>query len=212
MWSAIKKLFNGHAIDTDWIKEHTPTGYTYDMWKLQRFARQPLFVYDQCMQAHRMHSMIAGFSEYRGVAFTANDNWIMWKKKLGEGTFPIPMRIPYSAQPKGRIRGELYLVDSSRIKALDEYKQNGVEFRRKPVEVLVAARHLERVVNADHNYEWQNTDKVVKTHAWMYIGRNKYWEEHLDAGYNFGRCQIYNPGNLIIPGRYYSFSELEYND
>jgi hypothetical protein len=188
-----------------------PTGYTFDMWKLQRYAKQPLFVCDQLMQTQRMHNMIEG-SQFRGTAFTANPNWIMWKKKLGLGTFPIPMRVPMGDTPMGRVRGELYLVDSKRIKELDKYKLNGVEFRRKPVDLLVPARHLVRVVNADHNYEWQAVDRVVKLSAWMYVGRFKYWEEFLDAGYLFGRCQIHNPGKLIIPGSYYSFSELEYND
>jgi gamma-glutamylcyclotransferase (GGCT)/AIG2-like uncharacterized protein YtfP len=217
MWPFKKQHTNGL---TEWAKEHEPSGFTYDMWKLQRYAHQPLFVYDQCMQAHRMHSMIDEWSEFRGTAFTANDNWILWKKRLGQGTFPIPVRIPHPATPMGRIKGELYLIDSKRFKALDEYKQNGVEFRRKPVEVLVACRHLERVVNAEHNYEWQANDRIVKIHSWMYVGRYTYWKDFLDAGVEkydevtrfFGRCQIHSPNSLIIPGKYYSFSELEYND
>ena len=201
-----------NGIDPDWIKEHEPSGYTYDMWKLQRFAHQPLFVYDQCMQTHRMHSMIEEWSEFRGTAFTAGENWTLWKKRLGPGTFPIPMRIPYAMTQTGRIRGELYLIDSNRFKELDEYKQNGVEFRRKPVQILVPCRHLNHVVNRDHNYEWQATDLIYKTHAWMYVGRHTYWKDFLDAGYLFGTCQIHDPKGLVLSGKYYSFSELEYND
>jgi len=208
MWPLKKKP----AIDPDWLKVHQPTGFTYDMWKLQRFQHQPLFVYDQWMQNHRMHSMIEDWAQYRGVAFTQNANWIMWKKRLGQGTFPIPMRIPFNGVPMGRIRGELYLIDSERLKVLDEYKENGVEFRRKPVEVLIPYRHLEHIVNKDHNYEWKATDLIAKIHTWMYIGRYKYWGELLDAGYLFGQCKFYTPANMILPGSYYSFSELEFND
>jgi gamma-glutamylcyclotransferase (GGCT)/AIG2-like uncharacterized protein YtfP len=208
LWSTKKQPL----IDPDWIKQHEPTGFTYDMWKLQRYARQPLFVYDQWMQTHRMHSMIHSWSQFRGTAFTANDNWIMWKKRLGQGTFPIPMRMPSIGIETGRISGELYLIDSGRIKVLDEYKENGVEFRRKSVEVLIPYRHKILFVNKDHNYQWRITELITKVNAWMYIGRHKYWQEFLDAGYSFGTCKLHDPQGTLLTGKYYSFSKLDLDD
>jgi len=156
--------------------------------------------------------MLDEHSQFIGNAFTLGENWVLWKKKLGVGTFPIALRIPFEMTQTGRIKGELFKVNSSRILELDEYKSNGVEFRRKRVEVLIPYRHIKRIVNRDHNYEQVITDHVAKLEAWMYIGRYKYWQDFLDAGYHFKPCKIYEPGRLILPGKYYSFTDLEYDD
>jgi gamma-glutamylcyclotransferase (GGCT)/AIG2-like uncharacterized protein YtfP len=197
---------------TKWVEENKPNGFTWDAARLEQFARQPLFVYNHMKRHMRGWHFIKDFSQFRGRAFTKGQNWTMWKKRLGPGTFPIALRTPFEMVPEGRIAGELYLTDTERYFDLDEIMANGVEFRRKQVDVLVPCCHIERIVNKDHNYEEVRTEKIVVIPAWMYVGRAKYWNDFLDAGYHFQRCNTYEPKGLLLPGRYYDFTDMELND
>lgn len=189
-----------------WLRDNPiVNGFTWDMAKLEQYARQPVFVYGTMKRRHRAHDLIDDWSDFRGTAFTANENWIMWKKKLGIGTFPIAMRIDHTMIPQARIKGELYLIDSFRIKDLDEVMLNGVEFRRKPVQVLVP---FSRTVYV--HGDPVKVDCVTKIPAWMYVGRYKYWQDFLDAGYHFRPCTRYSPNGFVLQGQYYDFTELEF--
>ena len=209
MWLLNKILptsLNGTYPSKAWIKDNPPvSGFTWDMPKLEQCAHQPVFIYNQMKRRHRSFAMIEPWSEFRGRAFTANENWIMWKKKLGKGTFPIAMRIEHTMVPTARIAGELYLINSYRIKDLDEFMSNGVEFRRKQVQVLVPYAR-KTYVHGDP----VDIQAVAKVSAWMYIGRYKYWEEFLDAGYHFKPCSRYSPKGFVLQGQYYDFTELEF--
>jgi hypothetical protein len=197
----------------EWLNDSYPKGFTWDAAQLQQYPWQLVFVYDQMMRRHRMHHLLKDDAVYQGTAFTMGSNWVLWKKKLGQGTFPISLKKTFFNIETGRIRGELYKVWSSRVLDLDEYKVNGVEFRRKKVELLVPYRHIDRILNADHNYEIVSTDLVAKVDAWMYMGRLKYWEDFLDAGYSgVVPCQIYRPASSLLIGNYYSFNLTEYDD
>lgn len=206
MWS-IKKLWSNGHLDIS-----QPNGHTWDAARLEQSQRQPVFMYGTMKRRFRSYDFIKDFSQFRGVAFTANPNWSMWKKSLGDGTFPIAMRVPYSMVPQARVKGELFLIDSQRIFDLDEILLNGVEFRRKKVNILVPYCRNRRIVNADHNYEDQRLDAIYRLQAYMYVGRHDYWKDHLDAGYHFKLCTCYSPRGLILPGSYYDFTPLELND
>jgi gamma-glutamylcyclotransferase (GGCT)/AIG2-like uncharacterized protein YtfP len=193
-----------------WLIENRPR--SWDAWKLEQYIWQPVFIYDQLMRKHRMNHLLENHSQFQCTAYTWGSNWTLWKKRLGLGTFPIPLRIPMTGVEQGRIKGEIYKVRSSRIIDLDEYKLNGVEFRRKKVDLLIPYRRQQRIVNEDHNYETINTDLVAHVEAWMYVGRYKYWQDFIDAGYNFKTCKIYEPHGSLLIGKYYSFSNQEYYD
>lgn len=193
-----------------------PSDYTGDIWLLEQSEFQLMLICDQMMQNQRMNTLLQGYSTFLGAAFTAKNNFILWKKKLGLGTYPIPLREQYPKLTNARtpmtarIKGELFKIRSSRFLELDEYKSNGLEFRRQRVQLLVPYRRQQGStgVNAE--------EFIARCWAWMYVGKKTYWEEHLDAGYMFGRCQIYELNNRYSDGvyldRYYTFTPKEYGD
>ena len=195
----------------DWIADHPKEKFTFDLWKLENRQFQLLFVYDQMMKHHRMYDpMLSEHSFPIATAFTASRNFSLWKKKLGQGSFPIPLLIPYTRVPRARIKGELHSVLSYRFSDLDNYKSNGVEFRRKRVKLLVPYVRQERGVGVNDEVF------VQKVEAWMYYGRYTYWKEHIDAGYMFKPVSRYEPrmreADGIKMGGYYSFTPKEYSD
>lgn len=199
--------------DKDWIEANQLSGYTFDIHQLERSAFQLLFVYDQMMNGHRMHDcMLKDHSAFGGTAFTASDNWTLWKQKLGKGTFPIPLRVPHTMVNKARIKGQLFIVESSHFWELDKYKMNGVEFRRRRINLEIPYLHQHRIFNGKTYDQPIAEHKIASVTAWMYVGRYKYWQNHLDAGYNFSTVRIFEPGGLVIPGKYYSFTPLELDD
>lgn len=118
-------------------------------------------------------------------AFTEK-SFVMWKKKLGNQSYPIPLENtfddPFGQHPPLRIQGELYLLTPSQIILLDNLRLNGVEFERKRVKIIVPFRK---------GRLYKTFTKRVE--AWMYIGRSSYWDELIDGGYMFNIVKIFEP-------------------
>jgi len=192
--------------DQDWINDHPAPENTWDLWKLERSEHQLLFVYDHLQSGHRSNQMLEGFGERVAIAYTSNPRFILWKKKLGQGSFPIPLRNPCTGIPQGRIKGELWKVRSSRYEDLDNFKLNGVEFRRKRTNLIVPYRPKDNL----------SEEFVQHCEAWMYFGRYTYWSDFIDAGYHFKPVTQYTPkyshSDGIRIGNYYSFTQQEYSD
>jgi len=204
----------------DWVREHPVPSFTNDMTKLEDSEWKYLFVYNHMMRGHRAYDFtLKDYVKYDraiGVAYTKSTRLVMYKKRLGLGTFPIvltetrPRRNLAGKSLEGRIKGELYLVKSSRYEELDNYMLNGVEFRRKRVKLLFAYRHqLGRSGAAAE-------ELIKEVEAYMYVGRQTYWREHIDAGHMFPRVQMYEPNTRysdgLLMGNYFAFTTNEYND
>lgn len=215
MWFA-KKFKPQLWPDEIFWKENDSPKDTGDMAKLQQAPFQLLFVYNQLMDGHRsfpiLENSVCPLSKNKpGIpAFTQEHNLVMYKKRLGMGSYPIVLkeetiRRNLMGQPLvGRVKGELYAVESKCYSELDSYMCNGVEFRRKRTRVLVPFRK-----KSDRSEEFI---KVVN--AWMYFGKRSYWLGLLDGGYEYTTVKMYEPHNQYIDGElmgsYYAFTQMEY--
>lgn len=204
--------------------------FTPDICKLEEYQYQRLFVYDEMMEKGYNHAILGDHGEFPQArklahAVYTDDLYVLWKKKLGSLSYPVAMRtasptrqrLDDNLQPTGsrkRIKGQLFAVRPSRFVNLDIWKENGVQFRRRRVDVLVPYRSV----------QWNKQEgnmhslfSVMKVKAWMYIGLKDYWDEFMDDGYLMGICQSYKTKNEVdgpvsIGDYYYYSNKLEIND
>ncbi len=159
--------------------EHTP-----DMWKLEQYIRQLIFVPCDMKEGGNNHSLIAeaiNGPSYKD-AYTA-DEYTFWKKDLGGYSFPIVL--PKDYRPDGftivpvesaPIKGELYFIRPPQFKVLDNHKNRGLQFTRERVGIRIPYRTVSYgpkrplPVISNHNY-------FATVQAWMYIGVKEYWHD-----------------------------------
>lgn len=216
MWPFKKKsLFPS----SDWVKKNIPSpqteNLTPDFLWLEKHPFCLLFVYDEMMLNRRQYKLIGEDSVNMGHALTADRNWTLWKKRLGEETFPIPLLGEAAKGIKtapgiglGRIKGELHAVRPHLFwEKLDSQYLNGVEFKRERVKLL-RPYHLQQDGGTMDCNEF-----VASTRAWMYVGINDYWVPQLDAGYAYQPVGMYSPRVKWVDGHemgnYYSYTRLE---
>lgn len=179
--------------------------WTPDLATLQLSQFQLLFVCDDMKHDWDSYEKIRENSAripYR--AFTMKNFKYYCRTVDSEKTF-IPLRsdktefeltpvIPYV--PSCKIAGELHAVESEHFTKLDELKQNGVQFLRQRIKLLVPWREMPLS-------EWKDVDgrplplalkgktgvlsseRVHIIEAWMYVGIPEYWNDLLDGGFLF---------------------------
>jgi hypothetical protein len=79
--------------------------FTPDIWKLEQFAFQNIFVSDDLMTGKKHHSLLKDAS-YAGepihpVCYTF-DKFTFFKKDLGDHSFPVSL--PWDYKPTGHLR------------------------------------------------------------------------------------------------------------
>jgi len=207
------------------IPAYTGENYTPDRLWLERHEWVYMFFYDETMLNRKNYKFIREDSFRLWQAFTANDKFVMWKKRLGTETFPIPLegadkiydgpgvtsvrlnklgpeRI--KATVMGRIKGEIHAVRPHVLwNTLDRHYLNGLEFRRERVKLIVPYRIKE------------SNDEFLKTiKAHMYVGIKDYWSPQLDGGLLYSTVGAFAPNKRIVDGTrigiYYHYSRLEY--
>jgi hypothetical protein len=199
-----------------------------------------LFVCDEMKRDHRNAIMLSdvfgpAIRLPLAPAFTKPE-FSMWKKKLGKESYPVPLQGitegpgPHkitsakltNMKPKDKvdipqrsIRGELYVVTPERILKLDKYKENTVVFARKQVEILVPHIYTVRNSYATSIQKYSCTTLP----AWMYVGINSYWEDHIDGGFQFSLVNTDQQESLtsyglydFIDNPYYNFTSDQYTD
>lgn len=198
--------------------------YTPDRLWLERHEWKYLFVYDELMLNRRKYELIKEDSVRMWQAFTEEDQFALWKKKLGTETISIPLKgadrvydgpgvtsvkldkiDPRKIKPGilGRIKGEIHAVRPHLFwKVLDKHYLNGIEFKRKRVRLIVPYR-----------VEGSSDEFVQKITADMYVGIKDYWSSQLDGGLLFSQVGAFVPNKTIIDakriGLYYYYSRLE---
>lgn len=178
--------------------EHVPAvkilrpDITPDMWRLGQYKWQYLFVMGD--ENERDLAAEASFSAMpeHPTCYTEG-KFTLWKKDLGKHSYPIPL--PESYRPTGyvrwpvepaRIRGELWKIHPEQFILLDSYKQNGIQFRRQRVQVILPAAPV----------GWRTRDYPIVgdftihgiTPAWMYMGLQKHWDDQI--GGIFASAQV----------------------
>lgn len=188
---------------------------TPDMWYLDQFATHKVFIYDELKRNHRQHFLMDTDSKFEGEAFT----WLpysMWKRPLGQNTYPILLRNAVEGAPHLRVHGELYSVTPKMLSSLDKLRGNEVNFKRKPTLI----RYVYRSVMWGPEGSYLSEEKSVNVTAWVYVAKDSYWRpqietnrlyfERLKDGNLFEPVRSFQPKNCTEP--YYSFTPLEYKD
>lgn len=178
--------------------------FTPDLWYLERFEWQLLFVCDQWKAGHIKNDLIANDGEKLCDALS-HDNFTFYKKKLGLASYGIPLPMPVPKEYFGPIRGELWKVRPYLFKILDSEKDNGYSFVRKRVSLSVPFFRV--YDDKERNGKMSEHDTTVE--AWMYIGKPEYWAKQLDGGYMFETVKVQKP-NKSWRSDYYMFSPEDY--
>jgi len=192
-----------------------------------------VFIYNEFMQGRSEHRdfIKPGTAIYRGAAFTAHSKWVMWKRELGDLSFPIAMSdasglVPANpwitssrlvkdlkpsqkqTNPYARIKGEVYLVHTKQIFELDRVLENGVQFKRIRANIVIPFRYKNLKTG-------QMTSEQIKQHrVWMYVGVPEYWSNLLDTGITTSVVRTFEqPATRahreFVMGNYYYYSALE---
>jgi hypothetical protein len=194
------------------------TAFTPDLWRLEQHQYQLLFIPDQLMSRHPLHSVISPYI-YKGrpltSGFTQEDHWGFWKYRLGKSSFPIAMinhnRHETARNKFGRIKGEVVAIRPYMFVDLDNYYQNRVEFVRHRTNIIIPFR--KRIATRIGEIV---TDEFTQTlRCWFYVGKPNYWLDMLDGGMNFCPVSVYQQRNLEgrwNTGKYFYWSLNEYQD
>lgn len=152
--------------------------YTPDLALLQEKEHWWIFICGEEMSKHHKDWLMDP-EKPRYEAFTAKEDYILWRKYLGQKTVAIPLladSIPYVKNmklnnncmyPAARLRGQLFKILPEHFIELDEYKENGVVFDRQRVDILIPYSSLDEDVNQKRHLKYLQ--------AWMYVGKPDFW-------------------------------------
>jgi hypothetical protein len=197
-----------------WITDSVK--YSPDLGWLEQFEYQLLFAADDTKSGHSHHCLIED-NAFAATAYTENF-FQYWVQEVGDERIPIPMKIigapkPHVVRyfpPELRIKGELLIVRTPQFRALDNYKRNGVEFKRQRVNVVVPYRernYLKNTLAKDEPCFFRpiprclqetyhcilSPPRVHVVRAWMYVAMPSYWEKILDGGFRGFKPVNYYP-------------------
>lgn len=182
----------------DWKAFHTQNEMTPDMWKIDQFHRQNIFLFDDLQSGGRYNEEFIrpfshGMKPENPVCYTHAD-FTMWMKDLGE-QFSYPIVLPGSYRPTGfvrypvepaKIRGELWSISPKALKELDILRERGKVYARQRIKVIYPWRDVRfgkikpLPVISPHSF--------TTTTAWIYIGVENYWDAQI--GGIFGNSQM----------------------
>jgi gamma-glutamylcyclotransferase (GGCT)/AIG2-like uncharacterized protein YtfP len=207
-----KELINGETPGfTAWLNTANRSGlFTPDMWRLQQKKNHHVFLYGDSMEGHHNHFKHVGNAPYLGIAYTFNRDFIMWKKSVGDESFPFILRGVASTQVgKGRVKGELYDLTPRQVIQLDEYMLNTVQFNR--VRLKVTVPHIVRRLVGDKVTQTLSVFPPIE--SWVYVGKTDYWEDLLDGGYRYPvvKSGHTNPSFKVFNNSFH-YSVQEHND
>ena len=217
MLRKLKRQLLGITYPTlDWLDQADHSKHTPDLWRLEQYELQLLFVCDEMQPSHTKNTKLQGGIEL-GTAYT-EDNFQMYKKRLGKESFPIPMEqngdtskdTIFTGLPKTTIKGELFAIRPEQFISLDKYKENRLNFLRKRVSLYIPYRE----VSWNKEQGVVTSEEIVKSpvKAWMYVGNPEFWNGQWDNGYLFLPVRTFSHKHPVKHLRYYSYTKLEYTD
>lgn len=198
----------------DW---HLQCRLTPDIWKLEQYHRQLIFVCDDMMKGNKNHSLIAeasasGDDPFHPTCYTLKP-FTLWKKDLGTESFPVAMEDGYEptgflrwpAEP-ARIRGELYAIRPYQFIKLDIHRQNGVQFRR--IRTAITLPYNQVKYTQKRPLPKIAGEYIETIQAWMYVGVPEYWDNLLGGVFNTKPVDLFEhdkPRTWI--DKYYKFKQ-----
>jgi hypothetical protein len=187
--------FEQHGITPDVIAQLSEScRKSPDLGELEQYEFQLLFAADRTQRGCSEYSMIEE-SVYTGYYGYTLDKFCYYRLRDG---LPIPMRATSDLRlprfpPPLKVRGEIHAVRPHQFRELDNLKDNGVQFQRQRVDLLIPHRPVYKIPERYSNGKpiplmtdqySLGVERVVPIKAWMYIGVPDYWDELMDAGYN----------------------------
>ena len=157
---------SGPTIVEDLIKRRD-TPFTPDLTALKMEEYHAVFVYGTLKSGGRLTHLLDGCPFIGdGYIIARNYNLLCTTREGAEtGGFPVLKFVDNSHPMAGKVLGEVYIVDTPRLMALDRVEQNGVMYNRKKFWVKCADQsHLPTIKQA------------VK--CWTYLGNDSFWRSH----------------------------------
>lgn len=184
-----------------WMTEITK--FTPDIATLELYRWQLMFVTDDLKRDHPQHDLLGEEAKSAFPGFTVKKFHFWQPKNPFFGYVPMALEDGYTNPvvgfpPVANIKGEVYVIRPQRFLALDRLKQNGIEYERHRVRLVVPYRKVELL--KDHNLDpsfgiqelfarseyagssirtSEETTCIIR--AWMYIGKPQYWDPLLSA-------------------------------
>lgn len=197
----------------DYAKDETR--YTPDVATLELHEWQLYFACDETQIGHQKNDVV-GEAIYKCPGFT-QQSFNYWDPKA-PFLPPVAMeasgyRNPMPYYPEiARIKGQILLVRPQGLINLDNYKENGVQYTRKKIRIVIPYRALKRISDhpdlptADIEQEINGIgltfEKVCIIRCWMYIGIPKYWDQLISA-FDYTSVQTYQAKNRNWCKTYY---------
>lgn len=196
--------------------------YSPDAALLSQYKGWHLFCYSREQIGHPDYQLISD-ATHIGTAYSLRE-FSGWRKIVGHGSYAIALdnnapifddtqeeyvRLgwePMMRAYKNKIKGEIHFVTPDTITALDSLLENGVAFERRRVTLQLPYRFLYEAADGSRHVSFRRTEIIV---AWMYIGKNDYWNPLLDNGFLFKPMKLFQPNDPDM-SRFYSFDKLSY--
>lgn len=194
--------------------------YTPDYCRLAQHTSHLFFIHDDMMQLQTNHDMVkeGSLSGFRPLAYGYTTKKMSFiKKELGLKSFPVALSLrntddlPLYMTDEYRIRGEIYAIRPHQIVKLDTHRQNGVQFKRIPVNINVGYRKLLGWYDANGSTKYNHhlaNEEMLTVSCQMYVGREEYWKDQLLAGFfDFKPIDIIQEDRLWLK-EYYQYSRV----
>lgn len=203
----------------DRLRNRLPTVTEFNTWtppftpdvsylEMQEFV--PLLEFGDAQRSQPNYRLIDEHSFFEAHAFTTKEAFVMYRHANEEPT-AIAFAKGRKTRNRARIRGELHMVQSKGIFALDIHRQNGIKFRR--IRIPVDLPHREEMIITDpdtghYRRFLTGLQHYKKIDAYVYLAVPEFWEPKLDGGYEFPLCTLKEPkGPKSKP--FYTFSEIK---
>lgn len=191
------------------------TRYTPDIAVLEQHEWQLYFACDETQIGHMKYDLV-GENQYKLPGFT-QQSFNYWQPSDPFNP-PVPLEATgyRNVMPNypdiAKIKGQVLAIRPQAFLGLDIYKENGVQYERKKVRLIVPYRSIRRV--SDHpglptvDIEFERDglgltfEHVCVIRAWMYVGIPEYWDKVISS-YTHSSVQTYNAKNRPWCKTYY---------
>lgn len=188
--------------------------FTPDGHFLEQIPRWLIFICGNEQQGHPWCRKLGKDAVYKCPAYTSGE-YVLWKYEGLKVTFTVPLDETLkiyqnspdwdlAGAPLKKVRGEIWEIGAETFYSLDQFYQNGIEFKRRRICVVAPYRYLmensEGVKAVSERYE-----QLVP--VWFYVGVQEYWDQLLDG--MFKPVRLFRPEDDSIPVHYH-FTKLEY--
>lgn len=192
------------------------TMYTKDIAVLEQHSWQLYFACDETQLGHVKQSLL-GQNEYKCPGFTQRA-YNYWDGGPVFGAVPLEAEEGYhNTMPNypdvAKIKGQLLLIRPQAFLGLDSWKENGVQYTRAKVRIIVPFRSLRYIHDknipdpeieyiSESGHIGRTYEKVCTVRAWMYIGVPEFWDK-LISNYDWGSVPTFQARNRNWCRTYY---------